>query len=358
VEVGTSRSGLRPSLIAGVITRRLLGGTLAYSALTRMKGSRQVQGHVILSGSEIPPGAQLDDFAAQAKWSGEHSDNWLGLSYGRRVGAHVGLGLTWYGAVRNQWRQRQQTIQTVEPDGSGSATFDVDYGEISTIRTLAKVGASATFGRFSGGFTVTTPSLQIRGTGLFVQDAGTYGPDTTALAATVQPDLPATFKSPLSVGAGLGIRIRRSQLHFAAEWYGAVGPYVVIEVQPFVAQEPEVPVQRTLVHELGAVVNWGVAVDHTFSPKVSGFASYFTDRSALSDDIEQAALSALVPMDIRTVTIGGELDAGFARFTIGVGYGWGSAVHQELSDLVGQVDEDYAAPFVYRNLRLIFGFAF
>jgi hypothetical protein len=356
VDVGTSRSGLRPSLIAGVITRRLFGGTLAYSALTRLNASQELQGHVILSGSELPPEVLLDDLATQAKWTGDFSDNWLGLSYGHRLGDHLGLGLTWYGAFRNQWRRHQQTVQTIQPDGTGSVSFDTDYGAISTIRTLAKVGLSASVGRFSGGLTFTTPSLQISGKGQFIQDSGIYGIDTTALAATVQPDLKATYKSPLSVGAGLGVRIKRTQLHFAAEWYGAVAPYVVIQVEPFVAQQPEELIEQAPVQELGAVLNWGIALDHTFSSKVSGYLAFYTDRSALSDDIEEAALSVALPMDIRTVTLGSDLDAGFARFTFGVAYGWGSAIDQELTDLMRQVDEDYQAKFVYRNLRLVFGF--
>jgi len=47
---------------------------------------------------------------------------------------------------------------------------------------------------------------------------------------------------------------------------------------------------------------------------------------------------------------------GIARFTLGVGYGWGSEVDQELTDLINQNDPSFEATYVYRSMRLIFGF--
>ena len=57
VDLGATRSGLRPSMVAGVIKRNLFGrgSVLAYSALSRAQGSHDLQAVSSLSGVEIPP---------------------------------------------------------------------------------------------------------------------------------------------------------------------------------------------------------------------------------------------------------------------------------------------------------------
>lgn len=51
VDLGNAKSGLRPSMIAGTIKQGLLGGggILAYSALTRARGTQDLTGVLLLS---------------------------------------------------------------------------------------------------------------------------------------------------------------------------------------------------------------------------------------------------------------------------------------------------------------------
>ena len=45
-----------------------------------------------------------------------------------------------------------------------------------------------------------------------------------------------------------------------------------------------------------------------------------------------------------------------ARLTLGIGYGWGSEIDKELTNLLRDEDEDFAATYVYRSIKLLFGF--
>ena len=45
-----------------------------------------------------------------------------------------------------------------------------------------------------------------------------------------------------------------------------------------------------------------------------------------------------------------------ARITLGFGYGWGSKVDQQLTDVLQQEDANFEATFVYRSMRFILGF--
>lgn len=96
-------------------------------------------------------------------------------------------------------------------------------------------------------------------------------------------------------------------------------------------------------------------MEHDFTPGLSAYLSYYTDNSGLTDEVERAGLSA-IPIDIATVTVGTAFAVSSARFTLGFGYGWGSKVDQRLTDVLGDEVEDFEATFVYRSMRLIFGF--
>jgi hypothetical protein len=356
VDLGTSKSGLRPSLVAGSITRSLFGnGVLAYSALTRMKGTQDLAGYAILTADEIPPDLQLRDAVGTVQFLGEYNEVWAGLSYSKPLSPHFGLGMSWYGAFRSQRRQRETLSQGIELTGAGSASIDFAAGKYNSLRTLFKFGAFASGGPVSGGIALTTPSIHIAGTGELALNQGVFWTDSTSLAATIQTDLPAQYKSPLSVGFGGAVRVGKTRLHASAEWYDAVEPYVVIQGEEFITQEPEQARTPEAMQQLAEVFNWGAGAEHAFSPRFSLYASYFRDRSALTEDSQRSALSIL-PMDIHTVTVGSDFAVSTARFTLGVGYGWGSKVDQALTDALKQEDEDFVATFAYRNIRLIFGF--
>jgi hypothetical protein len=283
------------------------------------------------------------------------SDTWLGLSYAHALGNHFGLGVTWYGAFRSQRRRAESITQTIATDGTGFSSLELRGGRYSTIRTLGKVGASFAGGPVTAGLTLTTPSIHISGSGQLGFDTGVFGTDTTALAATVQPDLPAEFKSPLSVGGGAALRLGNTRVHASGEWYQAIDPYFVMQGQDFVAQQPPDTLTVDAVQALDEVLNWAVGVEHAFSPGVSAYVSYLADNSGLTENVQRAGLS-LIPIDISTVTAGAEFGVGAIRFTLGFGYGWGSKVDRELTDLISQADPDFEATYVYRSMRFIFGF--
>ena len=98
-----------------------------------------------------------------------------------------------------------------------------------------------------------------------------------------------------------------------------------------------------------------MGIEHTFSPKLTSYLSYYLDTSGLTEGIERAGLST-TPLDINTVTLGSDFVVSFARLTLGFGYGWGRKVDQALTNLLREGDEDFEATFVYRSYRFLFGF--
>jgi len=358
VDLGTAKSGLRPSLVAGTITRKLFDGDgiLAYSALTRSQGGQNLTGVALLSRDDFLPGSNLDDAVGSVDFNGRYSDLWGGLTYSHALGDNVGLGVTWYGALRSQNRQRHAISTKVGTDGSGLTSIDNASGKYATFRTLFKFGGFFRAGSITGGASLTTPSIHVSGSGELAINQSLVGADTTALLAGIQTDLPAEYRSPLSIGGGLAWRIGPARIHGSLEWFDKVEPYVVIQGDEVRAQEPE---DQTLVldavHEQAEALNWGLGVEYMLSDTFTGYLSYYKDNSTLDQEIERAALSIL-PVDINNVAFGTEFVVRSARLTLGLGYGWGSAIDQELTDLGREEDDDFVATYDYRNIKLLFGF--
>ena len=358
VDLGTAKSGLRPSLVAGTITEDLFGkgGILAYSALTRSRGTQDLAGAVLLSGDDIPPELERDDIVGGVDFTGTFNDFWGGLTLSQALGDRIGLGVTWYGAVRSQTRRRQSTAQFVSTDGSGLSEIDIASGKYTDFRTLFKFGGFFDLGAVTGGVTLTTPSIHISGSGELGGTRSTIGADTTALLAGIQTGLPAEYKSPLSVGGGVAWRVGPARIHGSLEWFDKIAPYVVIQGDSLYAQEPEGEgIVLDAVHEQTEALNWGLGLEYMLSDTFTGYLSYFVDNSTLDDDIERTGLS-IIPIDISTITVGTDFVVRSARLTLGIGYGWGSQVDRELTDLLKEEKEDFEATYVYRSIRLLFGF--
>jgi hypothetical protein len=221
---------------------------------------------------------------------------------------------------------------------------------------LWKFGAFAEAGPVTVGATFTTPSAQIFGGGERSSSSSFNTPDSLFVASNSQTEIDATYKSPMSIGFGLGWRIGSGVLHASAEFFDDVAPYRVLDVEPFQAIQPEnVTITPNPVHSAKDVLNWAFGGEYEFTSGFEGYASFFTDNSALVDDQTQSALS-VVPVDISTITAGVKFTVGSALFTIGGGYGWGSRVDDQLTSLLPQENTDLEAKYVYSSFRVLFGF--
>ncbi len=354
VDLGTTRTGVRPSLIAGTITSELLGSdVLAYSVLTRHSTTSDVAVQVIASGAELPSGLNLEHLAGVARIESRTSDLWAGLSYSHAFSSSFGAGLTLYGAQRSQRRRREGIATSIATDGSPSVSIDMRGGSYSAFRTLAKLGGYFASGSVSAGVTVTTPSLQVAGSGEFGINGAIVNSDTTRLVADVQTDLSAKYKSPLSVGLGFGWQIGKARINASGEWFDAIDPYMVMAGEEFDAQVPAEVRSFEVVQEVDDVFNWAVGVGYSLTESSTWYGSFATDNAAVTDDIERADLS-IQAFDLYSAFLGTEFAVTRARVTLGAGYGWGSHPADRLADRIG--GEEVEPQYVYKRLRVLFGF--
>jgi long-subunit fatty acid transport protein len=168
-------------------------------------------------------------------------------------------------------------VEAIASDGSPFVDINLRGGNYSTFRTLAKIGGYFASESFSAGLTFTTPSLHITGSGEFGINEAVFNSDTTVLLATIQPDLSATYKSPLSVGLGIGWQVGKARINASGEWFDKIDPYVVMQGEEFIQQEPTQPITFDVVQSMDEVFNWGLGLEYEFRETFSGYASFATD---------------------------------------------------------------------------------
>jgi hypothetical protein len=357
VDLSTTRSGLEPSLIAG---RLPFGGdahTWAYSLLTRQRVSNDVSTELIFSADEIDPEEGLERVVGTVRFENDVRDSWAGVSWAHRPGRRIGLGATMFGALRSQRSRFEGIGQSLDSAGVGEADIDIGGHNYWSVRLLWKLGVYYQVSTLDLGLTLTTPSVQLVGQGRAGASRGRFGDDEgDALAADLQDGLDASYRSPLSVGLGAAWTLRRTRVHGSAEWFSSLDPYDVISAGAITVEGDTVRVGVT--HGAKSVVNWGVGVEHRFSPKVKGFASLVTDQSAAPD--EPVAVGT-APWDIALGTVGADFAVGEVRLTLGAGLGFGNSPFDRVTDLLGisqseALEDATGARIRYRSWRFIFGF--
>lgn len=368
IDLGTTRSGLIPSMVGGAISTTFLGdNTIAYSLITRQRGGGDVTARITLAEDQIPPAAGLTDFLGVVRLESTLSELWGGLTWARNVGSHVGVGLTWYAGTRSQRRQTTLAAEALASGGGGAVELDSKELKYQSAFTLWKGGVFLSYPRVTAGVTLTTPNLRLAGTGTAFLDRLAVVPDQDGdgvpegdLAATIQTDMPATYRTPLSIGAGFAWRVTvRTRLHLSAEWFDRVKPYDVLPTEDFESQSTGQLVSFSIIDERKAVLNYAAGLEHRFTGAFKGYVAFFADRNGRPDDPTATDL-AITNWNVYIVGAGADVVLLGNTLALGIGYGWGSSRSQQLANFLEAAAGDLlgdpaSAQFKYRTIRLGIG---
>jgi len=362
-DLNTTKIGGVPSLFAGELRFKFLGShRLAYSFLTRQDFDFDVSERLDLRGPELAD--SLDLFTAGFVFNQNMDEYWGGLTWAHTLGAKLGIGVTTFVAVRDQ-KSRQQTLaQVVDTTGNAGIALQQQGYNYQNWRLLWKLGLGGNFGNWELGASLTTPSVGLFGSGdatydrtLITQDLDGPGTSISEVTSSTQQDLSSTYKSPLSVGIGAAYRRGAARFHASAEWYDAVPAYDVLDPEPVVLPDTSLA-SFGLTQELNSVTNIAVGAEYQFGPKLTAYAGFRTDRSAI--DKNSLDNTSLALWDIYHVSAGGTFSVGASDFTIGGILAWGSDVTRAGIDLIpgddpGELPDELGIKFT--RFTFILGFS-
>ncbi|MGB2959612.1 MAG: hypothetical protein WBD30_12065 [Bacteroidota bacterium] len=359
-----------PSLIAGRLpSDSLIGQKLTYSIITRQSFDSKLESRGVLEvapGSILPGGGTLTE---EVVFGSDLAEYWGGITWAGPLGERVGFGVTSYAALRIQRKRNEFTFKALQASGdlaNINRTTDYDY---YNVRLLWKAGLAFDLSPILLGVSVTTPSLNLFGSGYTYLNASSVGFDIDGdgeadpiLAADYQDELSATYRSSWAVGAGVAYSFGRFKLNFSAEWYNSIPEYAVLDPEGFVVQTTGETLKNALTVEYAAVLNYGIGVEYDATETIDLYLSYVTDFSA---DVPGTKTNLTVSnWDLRHITGGGVFSFGRADVTLGLGYAFGSSKipKEEVPVIDNLLDNTGEGPPALtgtsRRLKIIFAFSF
>jgi hypothetical protein len=228
----------------------------------------------------------------------------VGFGYAKMISKNVGIGFTLIGAYRDQTKERYESYYAFDTTNQRSATtdlyLDIDYW---AVRFSGKFGIAAEWDNLKLGATITTPSFAIKiasgGTdyasissnNVYVNIDSTTNQATPIdiLASDRQEGLPVNYRTPFSIAAGIEYSLsEETQVHLAAEWFAPLSTYVVIQpesadftrnihIDP--KHEYDSAELLKVYDSMKPVFNFGIALEHKLTEKITGYAAFRTDFS-------------------------------------------------------------------------------
>lgn len=369
-DVGQLRVSPSPNLVAGRFPGdSLSGSTLAYSILTRQSLRARLETKFVGQRDFLPDEPGDETGATSVGFETDLSEMWVGVTWSRTIGSGLGFGITTYGAYRGQENATILDGQALHGSGDLASLAARSEYRFYNVRLLWKAGLAYDALPWSFGLTVTTPGINLFGSGSSYQlgtgigiDPDGNGVYEPVLIADYQQEVKSLYKSPWAVGFGAAYRLEEFTIDASAEWYGGVSQYQVLDTDPFTAQQPSDQYDPNLYDELESVVNWGIGVTYQAGARTSLYLSFVTDNSAAA--APEASNLTVTDWDIYHVTAGVLFQIGRADLTLGAGYAWGQSTLKESDSavrklLLGDLDPvPPGADLIWQRFRFIFALAY
>jgi len=373
-----SNFGGAPSLLAGTFTLPFLKKhKFAYSFLTRTRFNPDFfiraddEGELI----DVFPGEEY--FAGQLLVRGRVQEEWMGLTWSYAVTPSLSVGLSNFFVTRNQSARVAMLLSVHQESNKVAQLFRNRQVSSESNGLLWKPGiAWNPHPKVNLGVTITTPVVQVRGTGNTIFEDFLIGVDTTGdgdsddvFVSNLQGELKARYRSPWAVSLGLGLQLGKVVLHLSTEWYDRVGRYTVLETEPFTPRTSADILQLIVVNQMKSVWNAGVGMELALNEKFSAYGSFATDFSAVVGDVDRIAefkneiSASTFRADFYNLGGGFSLETKWAELTLGATYAGASQNIRRPINLPEEGDEPIfdsgeRSEVKYNRWRFVLGFSF
>jgi len=363
-DLKTDNISLLPNMLAGAFRSSWLGNNkFAYSFLTRYRASAELRGAKTARDDFLPQYPGEEDFAGGTRLASETKEFWGGLTWARGTQGWIGFGITSYLSIRTLESDNLFFAEALTDSGQVALYNDIRnyYGIVYSL--LWKAGLGFNLYPLTLGLTVTTPNVQLYGTGHATANRTHIGVDMNndgtiddGFTATTQQGVDANYESPLSIAAGAGYHREKWSFSLTAEWFDAVDSYAVLELQPFVSQETGETVVPTLNREAKSVLNYAAGIEYR-GEKYGGYAGFNTDFSSY----EPGSDVSVTGFDLYHASAGADIVMGRTKVMLGLGYCWGSEDITQVINLNPDEEDTVIDPtqqvdIVYRRLTFLVGF--
>ena len=330
-QISSFKFNVAPSLVAGRFPADSgAADRLAYSLLTRQRADIKLQWRFVGAQQSIPGVPGSGSVSQESALLQDLSEIWAGFTWSRPLSKVVGVGVTTYFALRSQEKGVNLSgYALTDSAGVAGLTYETNYSYYN-VRLLWKAGLAVDLSPLSLGLTLTTPSVNLFGSGSAYVNTQSNGVDANGngipdplFVADYQEKLSSIYRSSWAVGIGASYQIDQFRIDVSAEWYAAVSRFNVLEPISFVGQSTGAQYQNTFSAALDPVLNFGAGIEYDAGEHTSWYASVITDNSGVKSG--SGTNFAVSSIDYINVTGGGIFSVGRSKITLGLGYAFGSS---------------------------------
>ena len=314
---------------------------------------------------------ESSDVSNEIIYEGDVDEYWGGITWSipLRGKYKFGIGITNYFVLRSYRTRNSLSIQTVDTSNTLGVFSGVTEYDYYNVGVLWKLGIAYTFEKIRFGVTITTPSVNLFGSGEMDLNVHSSGIDADGdqqpdelLISEYQKDLTSKYNSAFAIGLGIYYRFIDLKIHFACEYYADVSKYNVLTTNEFQSQTGGFTLTNHLTHALKPVFNFGIGLEYFLSKKVTAYGAFTTDRSALNTEVFNN--HSYVEWDYYHITTGAALFIDDLELTFGLSLSFaGDEVSIPILPLSESEDVDFvfqqqSASVTALRLKLIIGLAF
>jgi hypothetical protein len=342
------------------------GWQWAYSYLQKVQFEFDATGIRVDESSAPPPEGNIW-FSGEAFRKSKTNEYWYGVTLSRRIRENIGLGVSPYVVQRSMSSRVQAAAQGLTAENQFGQAYGVDEFDFWNVRLLAKIGLAIDQGNLTYGITLTTPGLDILGSGSVYQTASVSGIDQDGdgtvddpfLTANYQEELSSSWQSPLSIAVGAAWKPAATGVYVTLEWFNSLSPRTAMDPDDYLSQSNGTAQSYNLVYGAISLVNFGLAFDHEFTRTFALYGAVRSDFSSLPSDVTSDL--QLASWDLWHISSGASFIFMSMEFTAGLQYSFGNGENDRFLNFNLDEDGDVIGDFgtheiSYRRLKALIGF--
>ncbi|MBL7864058.1 MAG: long-chain fatty acid transport protein [Cyclobacteriaceae bacterium] len=281
-----------PTLAAGTFKVKFLPKHhFAYAIMTRQQSdvSTSYKNEVYQDVFSTLPGDEY--FSGEMSITNKANEQWFGLTWSHTLSSKMSVGVTTNYVTNTQTKGSAIELHALSSSNEVAIyQYDRNY-TYQENGLLWKAGLSGNFGKWNLGLTIKTPLLSFSGSGSYnyeeyLSTIPGLGPQPEVYKTSSQEGIAMKTKSPWAIGLGATRALGRNKIHFSTEWYSAIPKYTVMQATRHFSQStPTDTLDFLLTDQMKSVWNAGIGMEFFISEHISGFASFSTDFTTVTDDI-------------------------------------------------------------------------
>jgi len=332
---------------------------LAFSILTRQNSNLEFSSRFIDSLEVIESWPGKENFAGGINTEKKFNDVWGGITYSTKLSKIIGIGFTGYVSYRSHKATSLTILQALQDTVNGeiASYSDITNYRFNNCRTLLKAGVGLNLNPLTIGLTVTSPSLNIFGSGSVGTHLFVSGIDSNTFNSNYQEDIKSKFNSSWAAGLGGAYNFGKVKLHLSAEWYDAISKYDILDTESYSSQSSGEILTNDLTHEAKSIINYGVGLDYFAGDSLIFSLSVTTDFSAFVENTS-TNLAAYSAWDLIHIAGGSTFNIWKSEVTVGVVYSYGSQTFENNINITPDDNDSVSrqSEFKYSQIKVLLGF--